>query len=418
MTVTDGQRLTDRGTLVCRGCDAADLTSVLDLGSQPLANELVYSPDDPESAFPLHLRSCGSCGLGQVGEFVLPERIFSDYPYLSSVSTSWVAHATRYAQRMCADLQLTSQDRLVEVASNDGYLLKQFLSEGVQVLGVEPAANVAKLAEADGVPTIVSFFGREVAGRIVTEHGHPRLVAANNVMAHVPDLDDFVGGLALLCDESTVVTVENPSYVTLLEQTQFDTIYHEHYSYLSVHAVQRLALRHALELVRVEELPTHGGSYRYWLARAGARPVDASVAAVIEREVEQGLLSPQAWQEFARRSQQTISGLRSWLDERSAAGRRVAGYGAAAKGNTLLNAAGASATDLVAVVDGSAEKQGKWLPGSRVPVLVPTALAELAATDVLVLPWNLADEIVPLVAALDPEAQCWVAVPTMTPLAP
>jgi hypothetical protein len=416
MTITDVQRLTDRGTLVCRGCEARDLTSVFDLGSQPLANELVSSPDAPDAVFPLHLRSCGACGLGQVGEFVLPERIFSDYPYLSSVSTSWLAHATRYAHRMCADLQLTAQDRVVEVASNDGYLLKQFLSEGVQVLGVEPAANVARLAAEGGVPTIVSFFGREVARRLVTEHGHPRLVAANNVMAHVPDLDDFVGGLALLCDESTVVTVENPSYVTLLKQTQFDTIYHEHYSYLSAHAVQRLALRHALELVRVEELPTHGGSYRYWLAREGAQSVDPSVAAIIEREVEQGLLLPQAWQEFAQRSRQTISGLRSWLDERSAAGRRVAGYGAAAKGNTLLNAAGASAADLVAVVDGSAEKQGKWLPGSRVPVLLPAVLSELAATDVLVLPWNLAAEIVPLVAALAPEAQCWAAVPAMTPL--
>lgn len=411
------RRLSDRGTVVCRACDGTDLASVLDLGWQPLANELLLTADAADSSFPLHLRSCRTCGLGQVGEFVLPERIFSDYPYLSSVSTSWVEHARKYADSVCSQLELTPSDRVVEVASNDGYLLRQFLAHGIPVLGVEPAANVAAIAKSHGVPTVVGFFGRDTAARVHAEHGPPRLIVANNVLAHVPDLDDFVGGLRLLCGDATLISVENPSYVGLLAQTHFDTIYHEHYSYLSAHAVQRLAARHGLELFRVEELPTHGGSYRYWIAREGARPTEPSVAAVIRAELARGLLSHEAWDAFAIRARGTIRGLRAWLDARRGSGARVAGYGAAAKGNTLLNAAGATSGDILAVADGSEGKQGKWLPGSRVPIVAPAALTEIAPTDVLVLPWNLAGEIGPLVAALAPHAGCWIAVPTMATVA-
>lgn len=407
------ERLSERGESVCRGCGARDLASVLDLGLQPLANELLPAADAADEAFPLHLRSCAACGLGQVGEFVLPERIFGDYPYLSSVSTSWVAHARSYAASMQSELRLAAEDLVVEVASNDGYLLTQFRDLGVRVLGVEPARNVAALAKERGVDTLADFFGVNTAGRVLADRGHPRLVVANNVLAHVPDLDDFVGGLALLCGLDTLITVENPSYTTLLDQTQFDTIYHEHYSYLSAYAVARIAARQGLELVRVQDLPTHGGSYRYWLARSGAREVDPSVATTIERELSSGLLDPQVWERFATRSRTTIDGLRTWLDERRAAGARVAGYGAAAKGNTLLNAAGATCNDVLAVADGSAEKQGNLLPGSRIPVIVPSDLPAVAATDVLVLPWNLADEIVPLVGSLLPGAHCWTAVPEM-----
>lgn len=408
--------LSNRGILLCRACGAEGLASVLDLGTQPLANELVTAADAPCATFPLHLRSCSKCGLGQVGEFVLPERIFGDYPYLSSVSTSWLAHAKSYAEYMDKELNLTSEHCVVEIGSNDGYLLKRFHHLGVQVLGVEPAANVAALAESAGVTTLNDFFGRETAERILQDHEHPRLIVANNVMAHVPDLGDFVEGLSLLCGASTVVTVENPSYVALLRDTQFDTIYHEHYSYLSAHAIYRLAVRHGLELIRVQHLTTHGGSYRYWLARSGTRAVDPSVAATIDGELAQGLLSPQAWRDFADRSYSTIRILRGWLDERAASDARVVGYGAAAKGNTLLNAAGATASDLIGVVDGSSEKQGKWLPGSRVPIIEPAALVELTPSDVLVLPWNLASEIVPLVNHLVPRARCWAAIPTIRPL--
>lgn len=411
--VTVADRLSDCGVLMCRACGRRGLVSVLDLGLQPLANELLVDSKTADATFPLHLHSCPACGLGQVGEYVLPERIFGDYPYLSSVSSSWVEHARAYARSLHDELDLQAGDLVVEVASNDGYLLKEFRDLGVPVLGVEPAANVAAVAQASGVDTLTAFFGRETAARILGQHPVPRLVVANNVLAHVPDLDDFMGGLALLCGPHTVITVENPSYLNLLEGTQFDTIYHEHYSYLSAHAVQRLAWRHDLALFRVQDLPTHGGSYRFWLARPGVREVEASVPRAVATELSRGLLSPALWVTFAERSARIVAELRGWLQQRQVVGDRVAGYGAAAKGNTLLNAAAISRRDLLAVADGSPEKQGKLLPGTRIPVVAPASLHDLKPTHVLLLPWNLAEELVPLVAALAPDAECWTAVPKM-----
>src|SRR6478736_6723616 len=247
--------LTPRGTSICRGCLRQGLVSVLDLGDQPLANEMAHSQATPDPAFPLHLMGCPDCGLGQVGEYVLPERIFgAEYPYLSSVSTSWLAHAGAYAQTMREALDLGGDDLVIEIASNDGYLLEQVQALGVRVLGVEPAGGVADIARAKGVPTVSEFFGLDTARRLVGEHGHPRLVAANNVMAHVPDLVDFTAGLAELCDDRTMITVENPSYLNLLREVQFDTIYHEHFSYLTAHALTRVVERHGLRLVRVDRL--------------------------------------------------------------------------------------------------------------------------------------------------------------------
>jgi hypothetical protein len=366
-------------------------------------------------AYPLHLRICPRCGLGQVGEFVLPDQIFGDdYPYLSSTSTSWLEHARSYAEERTDELHLTDGHLVLEVASNDGYLLSQFQRLGVRVLGVEPAKNVARLALESGVPTLTAFFGRATASAVVTEHGHPRLVAANNVMAHVPDLHDFVAGLAVLADDDTVITVENPSLMSLLTQAQFDTIYHEHYSYLTAHAVRAVVREHGLDLVRVDQLPTHGGSNRYWLRRTGEP--DESVARTLAQETRVGLFDQTLWQSFAARSQAAIEGLRDWLVERAAAGRTVAGYGAAAKGNTFLNAVGGAAGTLRYVVDASAEKQGRFLPGSRIPVLAPSALRQEPVDDVVILPWNLATELGSLVRQLAPRAQSWVAIPQMEPL--
>jgi hypothetical protein len=410
--------LSARGTTVCRGCGAPGLESILDLGLQPLANELLTRADSHAALFPLHLKACPVCGLGQVGEFVQPERIFGDYPYLSSVSTSWVEHAKAYAAAMRETLVLDDKSLVVEVASNDGYLLREFIALGVPVLGIEPAANVSGIARASGVRTLTAFFGRETARAVLAEHGHPRLIAANNVMAHVPDLDDFAGGLALLCDGQTVITVENPSFITLLRETQFDTIYHEHFSYLSAHAVARVVAEHGLQLVGVENLTTHGGSYRYTIVRRGSQAADESVANAIERELSDGLLSPDAWRAFAGRSRSTITGLRAWLDERDAQGARVAAYGAAAKGNTLLNAAHVAAADIAVVADGSSEKQGRYLPGTGIPIVAPDELAGYAPTDVLILPWNIASEIGPIIARLLPGARRWVAVPELRILEP
>lgn len=406
--------LTDRGTLVCRGCGHDELLSVLDLGEQPLANEMSARPDAVIEAFPLHLRVCPSCGLGQVGEYVLPDRIFGDaYPYLSSASSSWVAHAQQYADLMIEMLALDAGDLVMEVASNDGYLLRALQDRGIRVLGIEPAANVAAIAQARGVPTVNRFFGKATAASIVEEHGLPSLVVANNVMAHVPDLVDFTSGLATLCGPDTTITVENPSFLTLLREGQFDTIYHEHFSYLSAHAVSAAVEPRGLELVRVDELPTHGGSNRYWLRRFDSHDADDSVESIRDRELSGGLFDPAAWKGFAAGAKRAIEGLGAWLDERSDAGRRVAAYGAAAKGNTFLNAVGPAAASIALAVDASPEKQGRYMPGSRIPVFAPEQLTREDVDDVIVLPWNLVDEIAPLVLRLAPEANVWVAIPEM-----
>jgi C-methyltransferase C-terminal domain/Putative zinc binding domain/Methyltransferase domain len=412
------EQLSPRGDGGCRGCGRVGLEEILDLGLQPLANELLPLPTTPTALFPLRLKICQRCGLGQVGEFVGRERIFDDYPYLSSVSSTWVAHAKAYASTMRAARGLGESSLVVEVASNDGYLLREFMALGIPVLGIEPAANVAEIARASDVRTLTAFFGRETARAVLAEHGHPRLIAANNVMAHVPDLDDFVGGFAVLADANTVITVENPSFVTLLRETQFDTIYHEHFSYLSAHAVARIVAQHGLQLVGVENLVTHGGSYRYTIVERGQQEPDASVGRAIERELADGLLSPEIWRAFAARSRATIAGLSAWLDERAAHGRLVAGYGAAAKGNTLLNAAGVAASDILVVADASSEKQGKFLPGTRIPVVAPADLAAYEPADVLILPWNIAAEIGPIIGRLVPGAQRWVAVPELRALEP
>jgi hypothetical protein len=266
------------------------------------------------------------------------------------------------------------------------------------------------------VETLSVFLGVETARQIVDSKAQPRLVTANNVLAHVPDLDDFVGGLSVLCGPRTVITVENPSFLNLLRETQFDTIYHEHFSYLSVTAVRALVARHDLELVRVEELPTHGGSYRYWIVRRGFGSDDGTVAVAAEREVALGLLSSQLWGDFEKRSRTTISGFREWLDQMKESGSRIAAYGAAAKGNTLMNAAKVSSQEIGLVADGSIEKQGKYLPGSRIAIVAPSELAHYRPSELLILPWNLASEISAINAELLPDAQCWKAVPTMTRL--
>lgn len=402
-----------RGVDYCRSCHQSGLVSVLDLGSQPLANSLLSAPDAPEAAYPLHLRICPTCGLGQVGEYATPESIFSDYPYLSSMSSSWLRHVSTYAELMTERLQLGNSDLVVEVASNDGHLLKQFLHRGVAVRGVEPASNVAALAESSGVPTTCAFFGRRSAQDLVREHGQPRLVVANNVLAHVPDINDFMAGLAHLCGPETLVTIENPTFTGLLRAGLFDTIYHEHFSYLSAHAVKALAERHGLLLTDVDVLTTHGGSYRYVLSRPEHADVSSGVEHTVERELAEGLLDPALWAHFAAESRRTITLLREWLDNMRMSDRTVVGYGAPAKGNTLLNAVSATAADIRFVTDRSREKQTRYLPGSRIPVHEPADIASSGASDVLVLPWNIGCELSEEVSQLS-DARQWIAIPRPT----
>lgn len=407
--------ITPRGSSECRACGSKELQSILDLGSQPLPAEYGRTAEEVLDVFPLHMRVCPKCGLGQLGEYVLPERIFhQDYPYLSSASSTWVEHARNYAVFMLKHLKLDNDSLVIELASNDGYLLSAFQKLGVPVLGIEPADNVASIARAAGIPTLTKFFGAQTATKILASHGHPKLIVANNVFAHIPDMHDFTEGMSILADEKTLITIENPSFTELLRRTLFDTIYHEHYSYLTAHSVREIARAHGLDLVQVDQLATHGGSNRYWLSRSSH--IDESVNATLQAERDAGLFDPKVWEAFARRANTAIDGLRTWFNDRRLAGDVVVGYGAAHKGNTFLNAVGEASKTLEYVVDASPEKQGKFLPGSQVPVLPPEKLASANPTDVLILPWNIAPELAQRIRELAPDARIWVAQPHMQQL--
>lgn len=407
--------ISERGHSVCRACGSRDLKSVLDLGLQPLPAEYGITAEEILDTFPLHMRICPNCGLGQLGEYVLPERIFHDtYPYLSSASATWVDHSRKYASLMKENLRLKSESLVLELASNDGYLLSEFQKIGISVLGIEPASNVASIAREAGVPTLNEFFGAEVARKVLSHYGHPKLIVANNVFAHIPDMHDFTEGMAILCDENTVISIENPSFTILLQKTLFDTIYHEHYSYLTAHSVQAVANAHGLNLFQVDRLVTHGGSNRYWLGRSKEK--SDTVEKTLEEERSAGLFDPKEWMDFANRAKASIDGLEKWLIERKKSGGIVVGYGAAHKGNTFLNAVGGSSKILKYVVDASTEKQGKFLPGSQIPVLDPEKLSSADPTDVLILPWNIAEELADRIRSLAPKARIWVAQPSLQEL--
>ena len=407
--------LSKRGFSVCRGCDSEDLVSILDLGEQPLPAEYGMDADEELERFPLHLRVCRDCGLGQLGEYVLPDRIFHEtYPYLSSASEYWVSHAKNFANEMVEKLSLDNDSLVVELGGNDGYLLSQFQKLGVSVLNVEPPENTAEIARQAGVPTISKFFGVDLAKDILAKYGHPDLIVVNNVYAHIPDQQDFTKGMTILSDNSTIITIENPSFDILLNNAFFDTIYHEHYSYLTAHSVDVVSKKCGLTLFHIDRLPTHGGSNRYWLSKSEIP--DDSVKNVLQEEKLSGLFNDDKWKDFSNRSRGAINGLRKWLLERKKLGHVVVGYGAAHKGNTFLNAVGEASKTLKYVVDASHEKHGKFLPGSQVPVLAPEHLNSENPTDVLILPWNIADELSENIKKLAPDANIWVAQPSVKKL--
>lgn len=407
--------ISDRGSLKCRGCDSKDLVSILDLGEQPLPAEYGLRYDDVLDKFPLHLKVCKNCGLGQLGEYVLPERIFHEtYPYISSASSYWVNHATNFAKEMVEKLSLDKDSLVIELGGNDGYLLSQFQKLGVSVLNVEPPENTAEIARNAGVPTISEFFGVDLAKVILAEYGHPDLICVNNVYAHIPDQQDFTKGMEILSNDTTTITIENPSFDVLLNNAFFDTIYHEHYSYLTGHSVDVVSKKCGLTLFHIDRLPTHGGSNRYWLSKS--MMPDDTVKNILDEEVKSGLFDEDKWKDFATRSRNAINGLHEWFSEREKLGHIVVGYGAAHKGNTFLNAVGEKSKTLKYVVDASHEKQGKFLPGSQVPVLPPEDLNSANPDDVLILPWNIAEELSSNIKRLAPNANIWVAQPHMKKL--
>jgi len=382
----------------CQGCGAALVRTLVDLGEQPLANSYV-PPEreaEPEPVFPLHARVCDRCLLVQVDNVTPPETIFNErYAYYSSFSESWLAHCRRYAETMRERFGLDAESLVVEIASNDGYMLQYFVAAGIPVLGIEPAGGVAAAAEAKGVPTLREFFGRETATRLAGEGRTADLLAAKNVLAHVPDINEFVAGVPILLKPDGVFTVEFPHLLNLIRETQFDTIYHEHFTYLSLLAVEKVFARHGLTIFDVERLPTHGGSLRVFAARKDSgREVSESVANVIEVERAAGLDRPEGYAGFEAKVRRVRSDLLDFLAKARAEGKSVAAYGAAAKGNTLLNYCGVTRDQIRYVVDRNPAKQQTLLPGSHIPVRDPTALEEERPDFLLILPWNLRDEIV------------------------
>ena len=348
-----------------------------------------------EPFYPLHVYVCGECFLVQLKEYVSGEEIFTEYAYFSSYSDSWLAHARRYTEQMIAQLDLDASSHVIEVASNDGYLLQYFVERGIPSLGIEPAANVAKVAVQRGVPTLVKFFGRETARQLVEDGVQADLLLGNNVLAQVPDVNDFVAGLKIALAPRGVITIEFPHLMQLVENNQFDTIYHEHFSYFSWVSAERIFAAHGLVLYDVEELPTHGGSLRIYARHAEdeTKPVTDRARALRQREVDAGLLSLDYYRSFARQVEATKRDLLEFLIGAKRAGKRVVGYGAPGKGNTLLNYCGIRTDFLAFTVDRSPYKQGKFLPGTQIPIRHPDALREAQPDFVLILPWNLREEI-------------------------
>lgn len=373
------------------------MTTMVDLGHTPLANSFLREIDlqRTEPTFPLRAVVCEECWLVQLSDVVDPRLIFEEYAYFSSISETWLQHAGRYAAAMTEQLSLGPESLVLEVASNDGYLLRSFQQLGVRVLGIEPARNVAAAAMDHGVPTITEFLTTELADQLVSDGIAPQLIVANNVLAHVPDIRDFVSALGAMMTASTVLTVEFPHLLTLVRDGQFDTIYHEHYSYLSLGAVDRIFRSLGLAIFDVSHLPTHGGSIRLYATRIGNHPAPHdSVARVRREEIESGLFHSETYRSFSQRVGRIQDQFRSFLDDARSAGSVVAGYGAAAKGNTLLNSCHVGQEDILFVADRSPHKQGLYLPGSRVPVRSPSQVDETRPDYLIMLPWNLADEII------------------------
>jgi 2-polyprenyl-3-methyl-5-hydroxy-6-metoxy-1,4-benzoquinol methylase len=380
----------------CRFCGAALTETFVDLGVSPPANYYLAPADlrRMEAFFPLHAFVCGTCFLVQLEEFQTPEQLFGQYSYFSSVSESWLRHAESYVEAVSARFRVGSRSQIVEVASNDGYLLQFFHRRGVPVFGVEPAANVARVAEQKGIPTLVRFFGEDTARAVVQMGRQADLLIANNVLAHVPDLNGFVTGLAIALKPQGVITLEFPHLLRLLELNQFDTIYHEHFSYFSLLTVERVLASRGLRVFDVEELETHGGSLRlYACHRTASHAEGTRVAALRKNEREAELDRIETYHGFLERVRATKCELLEFLISAKQAGRSVAGYGAPAKGNTLLNYCGIGTDFLDYTVDKSPHKQGLYLPGSRIPIYPPEKVRETRPDYLLILPWNLKDEI-------------------------
>ena len=382
---------------VCRFCRSPLRFTFVDLGMSPLCETFLLPGElnRAETFYPLRVWVCERCFLVQLQEYVSPAEIFTEYAYFSSFSTSWLEHAKRYVQMAAQRFSLGAASRVVEIASNDGYLLQYFVERGIPVLGVEPAANVARAAVERGVPTVVRFFGRETAADLARDPGPADLIVGNNVLAHVPDINDFVGGLKILLAPDGVVTMEFPHLWRLMEENQFDTIYHEHFSYLSFTTVAAIFEEHGMRLFDVEQIPTHGGSLRVYACHASApRAEEPAVAGLRAAEKADGFGTIERYASFGPRVEETKRALLEFLIDVRRQSKSVAAYGAPGKGNTLLNYCGIRTDFVDYAVDRNPYKHGRYTPGTHIPIFPPERLAETRPDYILILPWNLKDEIV------------------------
>jgi hypothetical protein len=381
----------------CRHCGKPLAHTFLDLGFAPPSNAYLTQEDlsCPETYYPLRIKVCSHCWLVQTEDYADADELFnSDYAYFSSASSSWLEHAKRYTETMIQEFGLDGRSHVIEVASNDGYLLKNFVAESIPCLGIEPTASTAAAAEGMGIPVLREFFGEELGRRLAIEGKQADLIAGNNVYAHVPDVNDFTRGLKAALKPDGVITLEFPHLMRLIEQAQFDTVYHEHFSYLSLHTVSLIFTAAGLRVWKVEELSTHGGSLRVFGCHAAAhRETDASVTALLQEELRRGLQLLPTYLEFQPRANRIKDDLLAFLIDQKRAHKTVAAYGAAAKGNTLLNFAGVKPDLLPFVCDVAASKIGKYMPGSHIPILHPSALDERQPDTLIILPWNIAAEV-------------------------
>ncbi len=387
-----------RARATCRFCGHGLEHTFVDLGASPLAQSFLSEEQlsQMEPFYPLHVYVCGKCFLVQLQEFVAPENIFSDYLYFASYSDSWLAHAKAYTDLMVERFPINEKSLVVEIASNDGYLLQYFVEKKIPVLGIEPAANVAAVAAQKGIPSLVKFFKSETARELAARGQKADLLLGNNVLAHVPDINNFVAGMKILLNPHGVITMEFPHLMRLMEENQFDTIYHEHFSYFSFLAVEKIFARHGLTLFDVQELPTHGGSLRIFARHAqdSSEPVGSRVTELRGRERAAGFDQLETYSRFAEQVKETKRKLLEFLIHAKQSGKKIVAYGAAAKGNTLLNYCGIRTDFLDYVVDRSPHKQGKFLPGARIPIYPPEHIRETRPDYLLILPWNLKDEII------------------------
>jgi SAM-dependent methyltransferase len=381
----------------CRACDGRLTVTMADLGLQPASNAFLQTTAafQHEKRYPLRAKVCEACKLVQLDYDVAPQELFGNYVYFSSYSDDWLAHAKAYCEMARKRFALGPSSLVVELASNDGYLLKNFLSMGIPVLGIDPSDTVAAAAAKIGVPTLVEFFGEKIGGDLARQGRQADLIIGNNVLAHVPQLNDFVAGMASLLRENGHITIEFPHLLELVKHVEFDTIYHEHFSYFSVYAIEQVFSRHGLRLYDVERLPTHGGSLRIFAAHAARKDLkdSASLSEVRAQESAAGLQDLATYAKFSTRVEECRDSLLAFLAAAKREGKRIAAYGAAAKGNTLLNFCAVTPQDIALVADRNPHKQNKFLPGTHIPVVSPEELMQAKPDYVLILPWNLRDEI-------------------------